>query len=84
MIRIMLLYCKNLFCYCITFYFSDYYEKFFGVVHKWMVTIPCKLIINPRRACAARVIVVVLSFCLSVCLSVTTFTAATRNKTACQ
>ena len=26
--------------------------------------------INPRRACAARVIVVVLSFCLSVCLSV--------------
>ena len=26
------------------------------------------IIINPRRACAARVIVVVLSFCLSVCL----------------
>ena len=24
--------------------------------------------INPRRACAARVTVVVLSFCLSVCL----------------
>ena len=40
------------------------------------------LIINPRRACAARVTVVVLSFCLSVCLSVTTFSAATRNKTA--
>ena len=39
-------------------------------------------IINPRRACAARVTVVVLSFCLSVCLSVTTFSAATRNKTA--
>ena len=40
------------------------------------------IIINPRRACAARVTVVVLSFCLSVCLSVTTFSAATRNKTA--
>ena len=39
-------------------------------------------IINTRRACAARVIVVVLSFCLSVCLSVTTFSAATSNKTA--
>ena len=51
--------------------------------------------INPRRACAARVTVVVLSFCLSVCLSVvvlsfclsvclsvTTFSAATSNKTA--
>ena len=38
-------------------------------------------LINPRHACAARVTVVVLSFCLSVCLSVTTFSAATRNKT---
>ena len=38
--------------------------------------------INPQRACTARVTVVVLSFCLSVCLSVTTFSAATRNKTA--
>ena len=28
------------------------------------------MLINPRHACAARVIVVVLSFCLSVCLSV--------------
>ena len=32
-------------------------------------------VINPRRACAVRVTVVVLSFCLSV----TTFSAATRN-----
>ena len=32
-------------------------------------------VINPRRACAARVTVVALSFCLSV----TTFSAATRN-----
>ena len=36
------------------------------------------LLINPRRACAARVTVLGLSFCLSV----TTFSAATRNKTA--
>ena len=35
-------------------------------------------IINPRRACAARVRVVILS----VCLSVTTFSATTSNKTA--
>ena len=28
------------------------------------------LVINPRRACAARVTVVVLCVCLSVCLSV--------------
>ena len=28
------------------------------------------IIINPRRACAARVTVLGLSFCLSVCLSV--------------
>ena len=40
-------------------------------------------IINPRRACAARVTVVVLSFLPdSVRLSVTTFSAATRKKTA--
>ena len=29
-----------------------------------------RIIINPRRACATRVTVVVLSFSLSVCLSV--------------
>ena len=34
-------------------------------------------VINPRRACAARV-----TFRLSVCLSVTTFSATTRNKAA--
>ena len=28
------------------------------------------LVINPRRACAARVTVVVLSFCVSVCYQV--------------
>ena len=37
-------------------------------------------VINPRRACAARVTVLGLSFRLSVCLSVTTFSATTRNK----
>ena len=43
-----------------------------------------KLVINPRRACAARVTVLGLCvcLCLSVCLSVTTFSAATRNETA--
>ena len=39
-------------------------------------------LINPRRACAARVTVLGLSFRLSVCLSVTTFSATTRNKAA--
>ena len=29
------------------------------------------MIINPRRACAARITVVVLCVCLSVCLSAT-------------
>ena len=55
-------------------------------------------IVNPRRACAARVTVlglcvcvsvclcvclsVCLSVCVSVCLSVTTFSATTCNETA--
>ena len=39
-------------------------------------------VINPRRACAARVTVLGLSFCPSVRLSVTTFSATTRNKAA--
>ena len=37
-----------------------------------------QLVVNPRRACAARV--TVLGLC--VCVSVTTFSAATRNETA--
>ena len=41
-----------------------------------------RTVINPRRACTARITVNILSFCLSVCLSVTTFFAATSNKTA--
>ena len=39
-------------------------------------------VINPRRACAARVTVLGLSFHPSICLSVTTFSPATRNKMA--
>ena len=35
--------------------------------------------INPRRACAARVTVLGLCVCVSVCLSVTTFSATARN-----
>ena len=37
-------------------------------------------IINPRRACAARVIVVVSCVCVSVCMSVRTrYSGSTRN-----
>ena len=50
-------------------------------MHEDIVVACMWIIINPRRVCAARVTVVVLSFC-PVCLSVTTFSAATRNKTA--
>ena len=35
-----------------------------------MFTSPKSIVINPRRACAARVTVVGLCVCLSVCLSV--------------
>ena len=35
------------------------------------------VIINPRRACAARVTVVVLCVCLSVCLSVSIYSRTT-------
>ena len=40
-----------------------------------------KGLINPRRACAARVTVLGLSFCLSVCLSVCPprYSGSTRN-----
>ena len=37
------------------------------------ITVVVPLFINPRRACAARVTVVVLCVCLSVCLSVCLF-----------
>ena len=37
------------------------------------------VIINPQRACAARVTVLGLCVCVSVCLSVTMFSATTRN-----
>ena len=35
------------------------------------------LIVNPRRACAARVTVVGLSVCLSVCVSVDAYSGTT-------
>ena len=62
-----------------------YHDGSICSVYKFMCldsSLAHELFINPRRACAVRVTVVVLSFCLSVCLSVTTFSAATRNKTA--
>ena len=43
---------------------------------------PMLLFINPRRACAARVTVLGLCVCLSVCLSVGTYSRTTRNKAA--
>ena len=39
-------------------------------------------IINPRRACAARVTVVVLCVCLSVCLSVSDYSRTTGYQAA--
>ena len=40
------------------------------------------LIINPRRACAARVTVVVLCVCLSVCLFVDDYSRTTGYEAA--
>ena len=40
------------------------------------------LIINPQRACAARVIVVVLCVCLSVCVSVRDYSRTTGYEAA--
>ena len=39
-------------------------------------------LVNPRRACAARVTVVVLGVCLSVCLYVSTYSRTTGTKPA--
>ena len=44
-----------------------------GYINLLILLIPTPLVlalINPRRACAARVTVVVLSVCLSVCMYV--------------
>ena len=40
------------------------------------------MVINPRRACAARVTVVVLHVCLSVCLSVYDYSRTTGYEVA--
>ena len=42
----------------------------------------CKCIINPWRACAARVTVVVLCVCLFVCLSVSNYSRTTGYEAA--
>ena len=42
----------------------------------------CKIVINPRRACAARVTVVVLCVCLSVCLFVHDYSRTTGYEAA--
>ena len=44
--------------------------------------VPDAIIINPRRACAARVTVVVLCVCLSVCLSVRDYSRTTGYEAA--
>ena len=43
---------------------------------------PKESIINPRRACAARVTVVVLCVCLSVCLFVSDYSRTTGYEAA--
>ena len=48
----------------ITFPYSTCISSFFGSI------IPISLFINPRRACAERVTVVVSCFCLYVCMYV--------------
>ena len=45
--------------------------KCYSVRLSFTVTLVICYVINPRRACAARVTVVVLCVCLSVCLSAT-------------
>ena len=44
------------------------------------VSVVTTIIINPRRACAARVTVLDLSFCLSVCLSTHAILAVRATK----
>ena len=44
----------------------------------------CKLVINPRRACAARVTVLGLCVCVCVCVSVSTYSCPTGTKPAHQ
>ena len=60
---------------------SDYIQHCLsrlGIVgHLSLNSMHVQSFINPRRACAARV--TVLGLCPSVCLSVTTFSAARRN-----
>ena len=53
-------------------YTHDYVHVHVSIIllYLCMTDITVCTVINPRRACAARVTVVVLCVCLSVCLSV--------------
>ena len=77
---------------------AQYHAHFYWVALQFIWTAHSHLlatgVVNPRRACAVRVVVLGLSFrpsvclsvcqsvCLSVCLSVITFSATMRNKAA--
>ena len=55
------------------------HERVFIILTAYIIII-VYIVINPRRACAVRVTVVVLCVCLSVCLSTTILTLqATRR-----
>ena len=64
-----------------------FFQKTEGIHVKGTIEGVClKCIINPRRACAARVTVlglcVCVSVCVSVCLSVSTYSRPTGTKLA--
>ena len=52
------------------------------LVLSFIQNLPVKYLINPRRTCAARVTVVVLCVCLSVCLSVDDYSRTTGYEAA--
>ena len=68
----------NVYCYCRCPYNGEKMVKCNGECDEWYhIKCICIPIINPRRACAARVTV-----CPSVRLSGTPYSATTRNKAA--
>ena len=58
---------------------SDMYTShmIYSIKNSIIIVMECTYIINPRRACAARVTVLGLSFCLSVCPP--RYSGSTRN-----
>ena len=55
-------------------------QRSYVIIIAWKEGGTWELIINPRRACAARVTVVVVCVCLSVCMSVRTrYSGSTRS-----